>query len=240
LSATPQPFIATLNTGTNSHPWTLQLTENQTALGWMTSAATSGTVSGAQNAMVNLNFDRTKVTPGRYTGTARIDVTVNGVLVSATAEVTLNVESHRLYPEADGVAFSSFPSREEVTRNLLVLSSRGQDGIAWTATSDQGWLTVTPAGVTGDPLTLTANPSLVPTDDESHIAIVTLASTDPRIERTEQIRVGMWVGSADPVGHLTTANLPGSGSRALAVNPVVPLVYSVPTGVGMPKSPRSA
>jgi hypothetical protein len=234
LSATPQPFTATLNTGTNPHPWTLQLAEDQTSLGWMTRSAANGTVSGTQNATVNLNFDRTKVTPGRYTGTARFDVTVNGVMFSASAPVTLNVESHRLYPESNGVAFSSFPSREDVTRNLLVLSSRGQDGIAWTATSDQNWLTVTPMGVTGDVLSLTADPDLVPSEDQSHIAIVTLASTDVNIERTEQIRVGIWVGSTDPVAHLTTANLPGSNSRALAVNPVVPLVYSVPTGVGLP------
>jgi hypothetical protein len=228
LSATPQPFTATLNTGAASYPWAVVLTENQ-QLGWLNSAAPTGTVSGTQNASVNLSFDRTKVTPGVYTGTARFDVNIKGVNFSASAPVTLNVESHRLYPEYDGVALSSFPSRSRLTRAIKVLSSRDRANVPWTATDDQPWLTVTPSGVTGDTLTLTADPNLVPSTNQSHIAIVTLASTDPTIERTEKVRVGIWVGSSDPVVHLTTPALPGEGSRALVVNPVEPLVYTVPS-----------
>lgn len=226
LSAAPQPFTATLNTGANAYPFTVVLAENQ-ALGWLKTSAPTGTVSETQNATVNLSFDRTKVTPGVYTGTARFDVTVKGVVFTASAPVTLNVESHRLYPEYDGVALSKFPTRQRLTRTMRVLSSRDRLNVPWTATSDQAWLSVTSSGVTGGDLTLTANPQLVPSQNQSHIAIVTLASTDPTIERTEKIRVGMWVGSSDPPAHLTTPNLPGQGVRALAVNPVEPLAYSV-------------
>jgi hypothetical protein len=226
LSATPQPFTATLNTGAASYPWAVVLTENQ-QLGWLSSAAPTGTVSGTQNASVNLSFDRTKVTPGVYTGTARFDVNVKGVNFSASAPVTLNVESHRLYPEYDGIALSSFPTRSRLTRAIKVLSSRDRANVPWTATDDQPWLTVTPSGVTGGTLTLTADPNLVPSMNESHIAMVTLASTDPTIERTEKVRVGIWVGSSDPLVHTTTPALPGQGSRALVVNPVEPFVYTV-------------
>jgi hypothetical protein len=226
LSAAPQPFTATLNTGASAYPFTVVLTENQ-ALGWLKTSAPTGTVSETQNAAVNLSFDRTKVTPGVYTGTARFDVNVKGVVFTASAPVTLNVESHRLYAEYDGVALSKFPSRARLTRTMRVLSSRDRTNVPWTATSDQPWLAVTASGVSGGDLTLTADPQLVPSQDQSHIALVTLASTDPTIERTETIRVSMWVGSSDPVAHLTTPNLPGQGVRALAVNPVEPLAYSV-------------
>jgi len=226
LSATPQPFTASLNTGSASYPFAVVLTDDQ-SLGWMQSSVASGTVSELQSGSVNLSFDRTKVTPGSYNGTGRFDVTVKGVVFSASTPVKLNVESHRLYPEYDGVALSKFPSRSRLTRSMHVLSSRDKPNVPWTATSDQAWLTVTPAGVTGDTLTLTANAALVPSKDQSHFAFVTLASTDPTIDRTEKIRVGVWVSDNDPVPHLTTANLPGQGVRALAVNPVDPLVYSV-------------
>src|SRR5262249_20152091 len=48
LSATPQPFAATLNTGSNTYPFTVVLSEDQ-QLGWLKSSAAAGTLSETQN-----------------------------------------------------------------------------------------------------------------------------------------------------------------------------------------------
>jgi hypothetical protein len=226
LDPAPQPFSAALDTGANTHPWTLTLSDSQT-LGWLTASAVGGTASGQQNANVSLGFDRSKVTAGTYTGTARFDAVVKGVTVSASVPVTLKLESQRLFPEYEGVALSSFPSRNTLTRSIKVTSSSGRAGVPWTAVSDQPWLSVTPSGVTGDTLTLTANSASV-AKNLQHVAVVTLTSTDPAIERGEHVRVGLWVGSTDPTNVLSDP-IPLS-SASLAVNPVEPLAYSARWG----------
>jgi hypothetical protein len=217
---------ATLETGANAYPWTLSLSDSQ-ALGWLTASAAGGTAGGQQSASVSLGFDRSKVTAGLYSGTARFDAVVKGVTVSASAPVTLKLESQRLFPEYEGVALSSFPSRNTLSRSIKVTSTSGRAGVPWTAVSDQPWLTVTPSGVTGDSLTLTAD-SVSLEKDRQHVAVVTLSSSDPAIERSEHVRVGMWVGSTDPANVLSDG-IPLS-SAWLAVNPVEALAYSVRYG----------
>lgn len=226
LDPTPQPFSATLDTGANTYPWTVSLSDSQT-LGWLTASAVAGTAGGQQNASVSLAFDRSKVTAGTYTGMARFDAVVKGVTVSASAPVTLKLESQRLFPEYEGVALSSFPSRNALSRSINVTSSSGRAGVPWTAVSDQPWLSVTQSGVTGDTLTLTADSALV-AKDVQHVAVVTLTSTDSSIERSEHVRVGLWVGSTDPTNVLSDP-IPLS-SAWLAVNPVEALAYAVRYG----------
>ena len=223
LDSTSQPFAATLETGTNVYPWTLQLSDAQ-GLGWLTSSAASGSVSGNQNASVSLGFDRSKVSPGTYTGTARFDAVVKGVTFSASTPVTLKLESQRLFPEYEGVALSSFPGRNTLTRSIKVTASTGRAGVPWTAASDQSWLSVTASGVTGGSLQLTANPAGL-VHDKQYVAVVTLSSSDPGIERSEHVRVGMWVGSADPVDVLAAPI--ELQPDMLAANPVEALAYSV-------------
>jgi hypothetical protein len=215
-----QPVEISLDTGTSSYPWTLTLSDSQN-LGWMTATASNGSISGNQNGTLALSFDPTRVAPGKHTGQARFDVTVLGQTFSTTVPVNLDWESHRLVPSADGVAFSSFPTRQKLTRTLTVSSSRLRNGIAWSAQSDQSWLAVTAAGVTGGTLDLTANPTGLAAG--LHIANVTLHSPLFGIERDEHIRVGLWVGAADPANvDLAIA----TGPLAMAANPVEPLAYA--------------
>jgi hypothetical protein len=86
---------------------------------------------------------------------------------------------------------------------------------------------VTPSGETGDTLTLTASPSGLP-QNQSHIAVVTVSSTDSTIERSETVRVGLWVSATDPSDELTVVN--EQYMQGLAVNPVEPLAYSIGFG----------
>jgi hypothetical protein len=218
-----QQLTASINTGTASHPWSIVLTDAD-QLGWMTSDLQNGSVSGTQNAVVQLGFEPDVVDPGTRTGTARFNITVNGVVFSEAVPVTLNFESHRLVPQSVGVALSSFPARDRLQRTLTVGSSLGRSHVPWTATSNQPWLSVTASGESGDPLTLTASTAGL-AQNQSHIAEVTLASTDETIERNETIRVALWIGGSNPID-LVCAPLMESEVQGFAVNPVEPLAYS--------------
>ena len=218
-----QQLTAWINTGTASHPWSIVLTDAD-QLGWMTSDVQNGSVNSVQNAVVQLGFEPGVVDPGTRTGTARFDITVNGVVFSESVPVTLNFESHRLVPQSVGVALSSFPARDRLQRTLTVGSSLGRSNVPWTATSNQPWLSVTPSGESGDALTLTASTSGL-AQNQSHIAEVTLASTDETIERNETIRVALWVGGSNPID-LVSAPLMETEVYGFAVNPVEPLAYS--------------
>jgi outer membrane protein assembly factor BamB len=109
-----------------------------------------------------------------------------------------------------------------LSRTLKVTSSRDIAAVPWHAQSNQTWLTVTQPGspVVGDNLTLTANATGL--SDGQHIALVTLHSTDPTIDRDETIRVGFWIGPSDPTD--VDATLTASPT-VLITNPVEPLAY---------------
>jgi hypothetical protein len=85
--------------------------------------------------------------------------------------------------------------------------------------SSKSWLSVSPSGVTGGALTLTASPSGQPTDS-TQSATVTVSSSDTSAENTETIRVGLYVGSAAPTDlSLSVAAL------TLAASPVEPIAF---------------
>jgi hypothetical protein len=220
LGNTDENLSLTLDTGTNTHPYTIVLSDGG-GLGWLKGSVPGGTV-GSSASNITLDVDRsTGIQPGEHSGSARFDVHVNGTTFSTTVPVALNLESHRLVVE-NGVALSSFPSRQVLSRTLEVKSSRDRAAVPWTAQSNQGWLTVTQPGspVVGNNLTLTANPAGL--SDGQHIALVTLHSTDPTIDRDETIRVGLWIGSADPTD--VDAAL-AAQPVVLVTNPVEALAY---------------
>src|SRR5262249_15074068 len=83
------------------------------------------------------------------------------------------------------------------------------------------WLSVTSSGLTGGTLVLTANPAGLQADQE-YIAHVTISSSDGSVLNTQSVRVGLWVGSADP----GDATISGTFLH-IAANPVEPYVYAV-------------
>jgi hypothetical protein len=218
-----QDVDISIDTGTNTYPWTLTLSDTQ-SLGWLKSTAVGGSMGGAQHAAFTLGLDRSKVQPGRYTGLAKFAVTVKGTVFSADIPVTFNWESHRLYPMYDGVALSSFRNKQTLFRAVKIVSSRGKPGIPWAATSDAPWLHVSPNGTTDDTgVQLTADPNDASVQSDAvNVATVTLTSTDETIERSETIRVGFWKTAVDPAN----MDIPVAGrSTGIAVNPVEPYAY---------------
>ncbi len=86
--------------------------------------------------------------------------------------------------------------------------------------SDKPWLTVTPSGVTGGTITLTADPTGQPVD-QPLIAEVLVKSSDASVMNEETIRVGLWVGNTDPTDFSYAAP-----QYFVVANPVEPYVYA--------------
>ncbi len=215
-----------LDTGTNAYPWTLSFDVPQSP-DWLTSDVPGGNASSISPSPVTLRPGMAIGVPGNLTATAHFDAVVLGQTFRTSVPVTLRWHGQRLVPDQDGVAFSSFPSRPQpAVRTMRVRGSRDIDGIAWTAVSNQTWLTVTPSGVTGGDLTLQAEPSGLATDTV-HLAEVTLTSTSANIERSERVRVGLWIGAANPLN--ISVNV-ADHTDDVVVNPVEPYAYLLSGG----------
>ena len=211
------PLRITLGTGANQFPWTATLTTSSGG-NWLTADVTSGMVSDA-GAVIVVNADRASMPRGEYQGQLQVTANINGGLVHASNPVTLRVEDDRLVVESNGVAFSSFPSRSVLQRTLRVTDSWRLRTVAWQASADQSWLTVTPGGTTDGNLALTANPAGLA--DGQYTATVTITSNNARIVNQETVRVGLTVRGTDPVAVI---DQPVS-SGVIAVNPVEPEVF---------------
>jgi len=147
---------------------------------WLSVDHATGMV-GSAGTTVNLSVDASAVHGGTYKGQIMISTTVNGMAFSQALPVTFNLEANRLVVSAVGVGLSMIAGNSVLTRSLTVYSAVGRTDTPWTAASDSAWLTVTPAGVTGGPLTLTANPAGLPLDT-TQFAKVTITSSDPSVE----------------------------------------------------------
>lgn len=189
----PQPLTFSLDTGTNAYPWTATVsTEN--GRNWLSLETRSGSVSAAPSTVI-ASVDVSGLTEGVYKARITLTATVGGNTVSREVPVALNVTAHRVLVPDNGVALVSTPTVSKLTRTVTVQDNFGLTTTPWTASSDSAWLSVTPGGKTGGPLTLTANPSGL-TPDTLYTATVTLTSSDTSVVNQERLRVGFWVGTS--------------------------------------------
>ncbi len=223
------PVQLSLNTGTTSFTW-----NSNGSSSFVQRTPSSGTVS-ATPVSVTLTPDATGLSGGTHTGSAVFTAQVNGDLVTLSVPVTFNQESHKLLVDGNGVAFAKTLSLSKLTRTLKVRDNLGL-ATNWSVSSDKGWLSVTPSsGTAGDNLVLTADPSTLAADSVN-LATVTITSSDTSVENTEKIRVGLWVGSADPTAttpiSVTTANIAADPVRPYAYAAVIQdiQVYNIYTG----------
>jgi sugar lactone lactonase YvrE len=212
-----------INTGANSWPWTAQV-QGFSVPAALTTPVTSGNFSEDNGATFSLSADRAQLRPGTYTATLHFETTVKNQVFVRDVPITLNWESQRLVPQYDGLSFYSNPARNPPTRQVVIRDSRGRTGIPWTASSNSPWLVITPtSGVTGDTLTVQAQPAGL-TSDVIHHGDITLASSNPSIEREERIRVALWKASGPPV-NISRQLTDLSGS--VITSPVEPYVYTI-------------
>ena len=220
LDTSPQNLAFSLDTGSNAYPWTLanvNLVPNNA--NWLELSKTSGTVGGAGDVIV-ADADRVGLAPGIYHAHLTLQFDVLGQTVTRNVFMELYHEENRIYTARNGVALYEMPARSRLSANVQVLSSRNLPTIPWSAVSDQPWLAVTPSGLTGGSLTLQADTAGLALDTV-HAATVTLSSSDPEVQNTETITVGLWAASGNPGLLSISADFDYS-----AVNPVFPYVHA--------------
>lgn len=153
-------------------------------------------------------------------------------------EVVPRRQVRKLEALPSAVAFTSLPSSSEsrLTQVIDVHDNLAQPS-AWTASSDQSWLTVSPqSGDTASPLQLTADPAHL-ASDTFYRATVTITPADSSVQGT-RISVGLWVGTSDATsGTLDTVacvTAPVMGPcRFAATDPTGPFVYTAIGGTSV-------
>ncbi len=213
---TPHSVQLSLNTGTNAYPVTMSAPPS-----W---ASVSSSEPMVNQSGTTLTFTPVpaNITPGSTTQLMTFSSTINGDTVTYSPFlVNVNADQRRLLPSTWGVGFASTPLGTVTTRTLHVTDNFGA-ALAWTATSDSAWLTVTSAGTTpAGTLTLTANPALAPSDVVS-VAKVHIASATPGVQAAD-VAVAIWKSATGPTA-ITT--LPGSLGPELVADRIRPYVYA--------------
>ena len=173
--------------------------------------------SGTAPTTLEVDVDPTGLSTGNHSATLTLTDTISGHIQDVT--VNLVVEPQMLLVEDNGVAFTSFPTAPSALSYSVLVYEEAGSPANWTADTAASWLSVTPNGVTGDSLVLSADPYGL-AEDTIHYATVTVSSGDPSISNTETISVGFYVSSTDPA----VSELPYRG-KAIAADPIRPYVY---------------
>ncbi len=209
-----------LNTGTQTYPWSIAVTEHEGS-GWLSLGTESGDIGGEPESIRIAGPEL--IQSGTYTATLDFSVTVKEQTLTREIPVTLHKEANRIIVSSAGVAFTSAPTRSVLNRTVKVLSSIDRDDTPWTATASQNWISVTPSGETGDNLEISVSAEgLAP--GEIYFGEISVTSSDERVENEESIRVGLTVLAEDPQ-EIITVELPVS-SDFITASPVEPLVFT--------------
>lgn len=121
----------------------------------------------------------------------------------------------------NGIAFSNFPGSATLTTSVKVLDFADQNGVSWNATTSAAWLSVTPSGVTGDDLTITANPNGLKLN-KLYTATIQVTSSQEGFVSKEQIKVSLWVSNEEIPEKTTLSQQYGN----LVADPVRPFIYA--------------
>lgn len=163
--------------------------------------------------------DWSLLSAGLHTGTIRYDLTVGNETFVRDVPVSLDLRPTAVVAATPGMAMTSTPGYSSLIRSTAVQDDVGMP-IAWTASSNQPWLTVAASGAAGETLVMVANPGGLAADN-FYEAWVTIGAAGHPDWTTDRVHVGLWVGSTDaPAVQAIPGNFVG-----LAVNPVLPHIY---------------
>jgi DNA-binding beta-propeller fold protein YncE len=185
--------------------------------------------SGSTGTLEVYPRDSRQLAPGQYQDTVTLNVCKDAACTQhargspAQADVTYTVKPRKLPPgvrlSERSVALTRVPTGSRLTRTLEVQGSASEPA-GWRATADQPWLTVTPSGIAGGALTVSANPEGLA--DGFHEGRVTVASDSPSHPPAGILRVGLYVSST-PAATAFTSPI---DEWTWVVDPLRPYVYS--------------
>jgi len=122
-----------------------------------------------------------------------------------------------------GVALIKGPTQSRLSKTIKVTDTSGAAS-TWTAVANQSWLTVTPSGVSGSNVVVTADP--VSLTSGFYTAAVTLNSSNSQLA-TQTIRVGLYVTNQAPATSFTAMPIPSEfDDGTFAADALRPLVYT--------------
>jgi hypothetical protein len=191
--------VTVSNAGTGTLSWTAA--SNQS---WLTASPASGTNTGTLAVSVNL----AGLAGGTYSGA----VTVNGGGDSKTIPVSLTVAAAASAPpvspalalSTSSVSFSATAGGSNPAVQTVGISNTGGGTLNWTASSNQGWLAVSPAsGSNTGTLTVSANIGSLAAGNYSGTVTVNSGSG------AKTVNVSLALAAAQPS---SPANLPTGGN----------------------------
>ena len=209
-----------LNTGSNRYAADIEVTF-PIAESW--TAPTALEVSG-EKQVLSFEFDPSKFSEGLHEGLVTVTTEVDGETITGSFILRVKASTNRLVARDIGVSLSHFPGIDRTQHAVLIDDSYWIGGIPWTASTDAEWLHIDDNGVTGEPLNISAlTDGLL--QDTLYLATINISSTNPAIEGTEKIHVGLWVGSADPEPK-HYASVADDQYRQIAADPLRPFLYA--------------
>lgn len=205
-----------LNTGTNTWPYTVTQTP-----AWLMASTTSGQV-GQKDVALSFTAVPQKIQAGTSSSRVLVTAQVNGDQVTLPIVANVNADQRRLLASEWGVAFTDSPAGTVLQRTVEIRDNFEQ-GVKWTATSDQSWLTVTASGNTAEnhKLNLQANAANLPMDAVSY-ANVTIRSETAGVELAV-IRVAVWRSASVPP---ESRKIASQGYTRLTADKIRPYVYA--------------
>ncbi len=207
------PVKLTLNTETNLWPWTLSERP-----AWLQAYTSSGSIGQAGATVL---FNKMQTAPvGTSSTTLTFTSKVNGDTVTAALPVTVNRDERKLVLDETAVSLVSTPGWSRLARTIKLHDNFRFDG-AWSASSDQPWLSVTASGSSAgaNALNISADPASLPTDRISYATITLTASAG--VTAPEVIKVALWKGSTTPASPIRIATKYSN----MVIDPLRPLVY---------------
>jgi hypothetical protein len=169
----------------------------------------------------------TSLRPGTHTGTVTVSactvpncsqVAGTPLVINVSYEVRQNQPAAALSASARGVAFSEVPGAWRLLRTLTVSDSAASP-VAWRASADAPWVTVTRSGSRGGELAIHADATSLA--EGFHQATVSIEPDDPGAARPETVRVGLYKSSAPRATRVTeSAGVIGVFSVADPIRPV--------------------
>ena len=190
---------------------------------WLSVSPASGTLAGGENTTVVLDLATAPLAAGDYTGTVTFTpLDGNGVSRSVTVSLTVTAPPGRLAAAPTSLTATATAGVAPPAQTLQ-LSNPGGQPLTWSASTNQPWLSVSPATGTlapGATATLTVNYTTAALAAGSYAAVLTVAAP-------------------------TASNTPLTVPVALSVNPAPPTlalsasVLADTTGVGTSPAART-
>lgn len=160
--------------------WTLTKSGD---IDWLT--ISSEIINGVQTVSVTPNTSAL-TSGGEYNGTVTISQT--GTTETTTIPVSLLLDDARLYSNANGIGLFQLSDSENLSETINVLTNN-LGNIAWQATSNTDWLTLTPDSISNT-LQIAKNDNVL--TDGQHFSEVTIQSTTNGVTAQQIIYVGYY------------------------------------------------